>query len=87
VAALFGDEREARAGDVDLARAIFAEGVKLYQRDDYEGARRLFKKAEAEHHAAPIVYNIGLRRSASVTHRPPSTRTKPTSRRSVTLPS
>jgi tetratricopeptide (TPR) repeat protein len=57
---LVADEGEARAGDVEVARSIFAEGVKLYQRDDYEGARRLFKRAEAEHHAAPIVYNIGL---------------------------
>jgi hypothetical protein len=50
----------ARADDVEVARTIFAEGVKLYQRDDYEGARRLFRRADAEHHAPPIVYNIGL---------------------------
>jgi len=58
--ATFVAESEARADDVEAARTLFAEGVKLYQRDDYEGARRLFRKAEAEHHAAPIVYNIGL---------------------------
>ncbi|MDB5217999.1 MAG: hypothetical protein JWO86_5926 [Myxococcaceae bacterium] len=49
---------EARADDVESARKDFAEGVRLYQRGDYEGARRLFKKADAEHHAAPILYNL-----------------------------
>jgi hypothetical protein len=46
--------------DVETARQLFAEGVKVFQRGDYEGARRLFRKADAEHHAPPIVYNIGL---------------------------
>jgi hypothetical protein len=50
----------AQAGDVELARRLFADGVKLFERGDYEGARRLFRKADAEHHAAPIVYNLGL---------------------------
>jgi hypothetical protein len=50
----------ARADDIEAARRIFADGVKLYQKGDYEGARRLFKQADAEHHAAPIVYNLGL---------------------------
>lgn len=50
----------ARADDVDAARKTFAEGVKLYQKGDYEGARRLFKQADAEHHAPPIVYNLAL---------------------------
>jgi hypothetical protein len=50
----------AHAGDVELARRLFADGVKLFERGDYEGARRLFQKADAEHHAAPIVYNLGL---------------------------
>jgi hypothetical protein len=50
--------RDARADDIEGARRDFAEGVRLYQRGDYEGARRLFKKADAEHHAAPIVYNL-----------------------------
>lgn len=34
--------------------------MKLYQKGDYEGARRLFKQADAEHHAPPIVYNLAL---------------------------
>src|SRR5688500_5278260 len=50
----------AHAGDVDAARKIFAEGVKLYQQGDWEGARRLFKKADEEHHAPTIVYNLAL---------------------------
>jgi hypothetical protein len=50
--------RDARADDVEAARKDFAEGVRLYQRGDYEGARRLFKKADDEHHAAAIVYNL-----------------------------
>jgi hypothetical protein len=50
--------RGARADDVEAARKDFAEGVRLYQRGDYEGARRLFKKADDEHHAAAIVYNL-----------------------------
>ncbi len=45
---------------MDAARKTFAEGVRLYQRGDYEGARRLFQQAEREHHAAPIVYNLAL---------------------------
>ena len=48
----------ARADDVDAARRDFADGVRLYQRGDYEGARRLFKKADGEHHAGVIVYNL-----------------------------
>lgn len=52
--------RGARAGDVVAARRDFAEGVRLYQRGDFEGARRLFQKANAEHHAAPMVYNLAL---------------------------
>lgn len=52
--------RDAHAGDVEVARKIFADGVKLYQQGDYEGARRLFKQADAEHHAPAIVYNLAL---------------------------
>lgn len=52
--------RPASAGDVAKARKVFADGVRLYQTGDYEGARRLFKEADAEHHAPAIVYNIGL---------------------------
>lgn len=47
-------------GDVENARKVFAEGVRLYQRGDFEGARRSFKEADAEHHAPAIVYNLGL---------------------------
>ena len=60
VVALALAPRDARAGDVEVARQIFADGVKLFQRGDYEGARQLFRKADAEHHAPPIVYNLGL---------------------------
>jgi len=49
---------DAHADDVEDARKDFAEGVRLYQRGDYEGARRLFKKADDEHHAPSIVYNL-----------------------------
>ena len=52
--------RDARADDIEAARRDFAEGVRLYQGGDYEGARRLFKKAEAAHHAAAIVYNLAF---------------------------
>ncbi|HEY3500763.1 MAG TPA: hypothetical protein VGK73_38995 [Polyangiaceae bacterium] len=45
---------------MEAARRDFAEGVKLYQAGDFEGARRLFLQADAEHHAAPIVYNLAL---------------------------
>ena len=58
--ALVGASGVAHAGDVETARKIFSEGVKLYQKGDYEGARRLFKQADAEHHAPPIVYNLAL---------------------------
>jgi len=48
----------ARADDLAEARKHFAEGVKRYQDGDYEGARFLFQQANAEHHAAAIVYNV-----------------------------
>ena len=57
---LVSSPREARADDVEAARRDFAEGVRLYQRGDYEGARRLFKKADSEHHAPSIVYNLAV---------------------------
>jgi tetratricopeptide (TPR) repeat protein len=60
VALVLASARGAHAGDVEAARKIFAEGVKLYQQGDYEGARRLFKQADAEHHAPAIVYNLAL---------------------------
>ncbi len=49
---------DARADDVEGARKDFAEGVRLYQRGDFEGARSLFMKADAEHHAPSIIYNL-----------------------------
>ncbi|MBX3232994.1 MAG: PEGA domain-containing protein [Labilithrix sp.] len=52
--------RAAHAGDVEKARRLFADGVRLYQTGDYEGAKRLFKEADAEHHAPAIIYNVGL---------------------------
>jgi hypothetical protein len=51
---------EARADDVEAARRDFTEGVRLFQHGDYEGARRLFKKSDSEHHAAAIVYNLAF---------------------------
>jgi hypothetical protein len=45
---------------VEAARLSFADGVKLFRLGDYEGARRLFVKADAEHHAPAIVYNLGM---------------------------
>src|SRR6185295_9464869 len=38
----------------------FAEAVKLYQAGDYEGARRLLRDADKEHHSPAIVYNLAL---------------------------
>jgi hypothetical protein len=60
IALLLSSTHAAHAGDVEVARKIFADGVKLYQQGDYEGARRLFKQADAEHHAPAIVYNLAL---------------------------
>jgi hypothetical protein len=48
------------ADDIAKARKLFADGVRLYQAGDYEGALRVFKEANAEHHAPAIVYNVGL---------------------------
>jgi hypothetical protein len=50
----------ARADDIEAARRAFAEGVRLLQDADYEGARRFFSQAEAAHHAPAIVYNLGV---------------------------
>lgn len=60
VALAFAYAPDAHAGDVDTARKLFADGVKQYQQGDYEGARRLFRQADAEHHAPAIVYNLAL---------------------------
>jgi tetratricopeptide (TPR) repeat protein len=50
----------ALADDIAKARKLFADGVHQYQIGDYEGALRLFKEANAEHHAPAIMYNVGL---------------------------
>jgi len=42
------------------ARALFQEGVKLYQGVDFAGARQNFAEAERLHHAPVIVYNLAL---------------------------
>jgi hypothetical protein len=49
----------ARADDAtDSARAHFSEGVARFEAGDYEGARALFLRADSEHHAPVIVYNV-----------------------------
>lgn len=60
IVAIVAGAAPARADDIEAARAHFAEGIALYKKNDFEGARRLFKQADAEHHAAAIVYNLGL---------------------------
>lgn len=45
---------------MERARALFQEGVKLYQGGDFLGARQKFAEAEALHHAPVIVYNLAL---------------------------
>src|SRR5262245_39392825 len=52
--------KSARADDIDAARKDFAEGVRLLSVADYEGARRMFKRADSEHHAPAIVYNLAI---------------------------
>ncbi len=42
----------------DSARAHFSEGVSRFEAGDYEGARALFLRADSEHHAPVIVYNV-----------------------------
>jgi hypothetical protein len=50
----------ARADDTGRAKTLFADGVRLYRNGDWEGARRLFREADAAHHAPTIIYNVGL---------------------------
>ncbi|MEO7114203.1 MAG: hypothetical protein ABI183_27425 [Polyangiaceae bacterium] len=51
--------RAARADDAtDSARAHFSEGVTRFEAGDYEGARALFLRADSEHHAPVIIYNV-----------------------------
>ena len=51
---------DSRADDAEGARRDFTEGVRLLQLGDFEGARRFFKKADAQHHAPSVTYNLGL---------------------------
>jgi hypothetical protein len=60
LACLFTTSTAARAGDIDRAKKLFEEGIHLYQQGDWEGARRVFREADAEHHAPAIVYNLAL---------------------------
>lgn len=60
VATLLCAALDARADDADGARREFTEGVRLLQIGDFVGARRMFKSADAKHHAPAIVYNLGL---------------------------
>ena len=50
----------AAAGDVQRARELFSDGLKRFEKGDFMGAVRAFRAADAEHHASPITYNIGL---------------------------
>jgi hypothetical protein len=50
----------AAADDLAKARELFAGGVHRYEIGDYEGALRLFREANGEHHAPAIVYNVAL---------------------------
>lgn len=52
--------RTARADDIELARERFAEGVKRLEKNDYEGARKLFLEADQAHHSPVIEYNLAL---------------------------
>ncbi|HRG98325.1 MAG TPA: hypothetical protein PLR99_18870, partial [Polyangiaceae bacterium] len=45
---------ESQAAQVERARALFQEGVKLYQGGDLVGARQNFAEAERLHHA-PVI--------------------------------
>lgn len=51
---------ESQTAQVERARALFQEGVKLYQGGDFAGARQNFAEAERLHHAPVIVYNLAL---------------------------
>jgi len=43
---------------LETARREFAEGVRLFEKGDIEGARRLFEQADRDRHAPVIVYNL-----------------------------
>ncbi|MEO8876092.1 MAG: hypothetical protein ABI461_10935 [Polyangiaceae bacterium] len=50
---------DARADDAfESARAHFADGVAKFEAGDYEAACALFRRADSEHHAPVIVYNV-----------------------------
>ncbi len=46
------------AGDREKAQRDFTEGVRLLQLGDFEGARALFLRADAEVHAPSILFNL-----------------------------
>lgn len=50
----------AARADEATARDRFNEGVKRFQKGDFEGARVLFLEADREHHSPVIDYNLGL---------------------------
>lgn len=43
---------------IESARAHFSQGVAEFEKGDYEAACALFRRADGEHHAPVIVYNI-----------------------------
>ncbi|MEO6877964.1 MAG: PEGA domain-containing protein, partial [Gemmatimonadaceae bacterium] len=43
---------------IESARAHFADGVARFEAGDYEAACALFRRADSEHHAPEIVYNV-----------------------------
>ena len=51
--------RVALADDAtESARAHFSQGVAAFEKGDFEAACALFRRADAEHHAPVIIYNI-----------------------------
>lgn len=43
---------------IESARAHFADGVAKFEAGDYEAACALFRRADSEHHAPEIIYNV-----------------------------
>lgn len=57
--ASFADEAE-----TETARALFKQGVELFEKGDFVGALEQFEKADRARHAAAITYNIGRARES-----------------------